>query len=174
VTALLTKYVREQGMRGPLLGEKYPEEFIREYNNLFRPPLANDAKKANRQIRATKEHLKVPDASGVLVCVNDNLRGIPPRMMLQLFGRILNGSCSSISAMVYLTNHYIDVPGNRYANLLWIPAYSPDAPGSLSPWINWLGREWGLFIERETGPLDNKIETPDDSFLAKSRAIRRD
>lgn len=172
VTALLERHVKEKGMRGPLLGERYSEEFIREFNDLFRPPLANIAKKANRQIRATKEHLNIPDANGVLLCVNDNLRGLPPMAMMQLFGGILNERYSSITAMVYLTNHYIHVPGNSYANLLWAPQYRGNAPDSLVQWVNWMGREWGLFIEQETVPFDNKIETNNDSILIGSKAIK--
>jgi hypothetical protein len=174
VTALLVRHVKEKGMRGPLLGERYPEEFIREFNDLFRPPLANIARKANRQIRSTKEYLKIPNANGVLLCVNDNLRGLPPMAIMQLFGQILSVRYSSITAMVYLTNHYIDVPGNNYANLLWAPQYSENAPDSLVKWVNSMGREWGLFIERETGPFDNKVETDNDSILTGSKAIRND
>ena len=171
--ALLQRWVKEKGLRGPLLGQPYPKEFLQDFDNLLRPPLAGIVKKANRQIKTTKEYLQIPDASGVLLCVNDNLRDIPPQQMMRLFCRILNGDCSSITAIVYLTNHYVLVPGNAYANLLWTTAYSENAPDTLPDWINWLGRQWGLFIEKETGPLDSKIETPDGTILAGSRAIKR-
>jgi hypothetical protein len=73
--------------------------------------------------------------------------------------------------MVYVTNHYFDIPGNSYANLLWAPAYSDSAPHWLVDFVNWLGRELSNFCENEMGPFDNRVESPDIS-LTGARAIK--
>ncbi|RYZ42960.1 MAG: hypothetical protein EOO71_05545 [Myxococcaceae bacterium] len=135
-------------------------DFVNGFIELFRAPLARIAKKANRQIRTTKEQLKLHDHRGVFLCVNNNLRDLSPTAVLQTFGRILNGSYSSIDAMVYLTNHYVTIPQSDHAHLLWSPMYSKTAPDSLSESINNLGRKWFDFCEREHGPFDSRYEGP--------------
>lgn len=139
--AVIDKHVRERGLRGPLLGQPYPREFLADLMEFYRRPLAGVAKKANRQIKETKDWLGMPNANGIFLCVNDNLKSLPPAEIMQLFCRILNGSCSSIEALVYVTNHYLHVPGSNLANLLWAPVYSDGAPDSLVEFVNWMGRK---------------------------------
>src|SRR5664279_4424437 len=93
------------------------ERYLSGYINLFRAPIANIVKKANRQIRETKKHLSLEDHRWILLCVNDDFRELPPRLIMALIARILLGSYSSIAAFIYLTNHYVRLPGVK------IPVY---------------------------------------------------
>ncbi len=170
--ALIQHYVIEKDLRGPLLGQPYPRQFLLDMVELFRPPLARIASKANRQIRETKKRLGAARACGLLICVNDNFRELEPPTVLWLLSRILNGAYSSISGLVYLTNHHVRVPGSEYANLLWAPMYSDSAPDSLPELVNSLGRQWAEFCEQRLGKFDSRIETEEVSLVRGTRIIR--
>lgn len=146
--------------RSPLSLDPYvATDYLRGFIDLFRPILARVAKKANRQLRETKKRLGLDDHRGILLCVNDNFRELPPAYILQAFGRILNGAYSSVDAMIYHTNHYVAIPGSDDAHLLWAPLYSEAAPAALVDFVNTLGRKWFDFCERTHGPFDTKRET---------------
>jgi hypothetical protein len=86
----------------------------------------------------------------------------------------LSHSYSSIDAFVYLTlNHYVDIPGNNDANLLWSPVYSKRSPDSLRGFVNKLGSQWFQFLETETGEFDNRIVTDDPASILQAKAIPR-
>jgi hypothetical protein len=62
---LIMKCFREIGMRGPLLGQPYPPEFVREFVRLFRPPLARIDKNKSPDQNFEKNilHCQPPPAS---------------------------------------------------------------------------------------------------------------
>lgn len=172
---LIAEYIAQKKMRSPLLGHPYPREYVRDFVELFRPPLARMAKKANRQIKETKANLNMPDARGILICVNDNFRSLEPRFILGLLTRILIGANSAIDGFIYHTNHYVHVPGNEYAQLLWITSYADNVPNSLVEFVDSFGRGWFDFIERVTGPFDSRTEVPhasDTKNILASKAIK--
>jgi hypothetical protein len=171
--AMLEQFAKEKRtIGGPFVGKPYSQEFIRSFILLFKPILARIAKKANRQIRSTKKHLHLPNARGLLICVNDEFRGLEPEFVMGLCGKILNGSYTSIDGFIYHTNHYIDVPWSEYAHLIWTTMYSDDAPMSLVDFVDNLGRRWFDFCENEGLPADTRVEGPRLS-LAGARAIKR-
>jgi hypothetical protein len=149
------------------LAAKYPgvdpddpsQPLRRELLRLLRNPLQRIINKANRQIKETKAELGLVDWRGVLICVNDNFRGVPPALVRGLMGHILAGtSYKSTTAVIYQTNHYIEVVENPYANLLWAPMYANDAGDDLVEFINDLGRKWRAYVEHLDGPFDNSEE----------------
>ena len=97
---------------------KVTAEYLKGFIDLYRAPLARIVKKANAQIKSTKHNLGYADHQGVILIINDRLRELPPRFMLATLARILNGSNSSIRAMIYLTNHYVVIPGDEYGRIL--------------------------------------------------------
>lgn len=83
-------------------------------------------KKANRQIRETKEKLVVPDAKGLLLLVNDGNFMLPPTMMMYLLAKMLNGKHSSINSVIYFSaNVNSSVPGVNAHCQFWIDALVP-------------------------------------------------
>lgn len=144
-------------------------DYLKGFVELFRPPLARIAKKANRQIRSTKQNLNVQDYRGIWLLVNDGFRELPPRLMLATLGRILNGSCGSVDAVIYLTNHCVIMPEDEFGRFLWTPLYSPNAPDGLVDFVDWLGRGWFDYEEKLTGPFDDRQEG-DDLSIVGSRA----
>ncbi|MBY5788088.1 hypothetical protein [Rhizobium leguminosarum] len=126
---------------------------------ILRAPLQRIIKKANTQIRETKQELGLTGFEGVLLCVNDNYKGIPPAIVLALISDILAGThFRSIRAAVYLTNHYIEHPDSPDALLLWHPLYSPLASDGLQEFINNFGRAWFDYSEEQLGPFTSRTE----------------
>lgn len=170
-TALHRELAQRFGL-GPILrGETEPAKFYaRAKRALYRAPLGRITKKANRQLRETRQAFGSEDFLGVLWLVNDNFRQIGSDLALDLLGSTLVGQNSNVRALIYTTNHYVDMPGSDLANLLWVPLYAEDAPDHLREWVNWLGSKWGDFCEQELGPFDKRTKGPDIS-LAATRPI---
>lgn len=137
--------------------EKYPpssDALADKVLELLRHPLARIAKKANKQVRETKLHMDLKGWKGLFICINDGFRQFPPQLVEHLFHRVLHGSCSSIASFVYMTNHYIELPGNPYALELWSPRYREPIDHELVSFVNKLGVEWGKYTESVLGPYD--------------------
>jgi len=152
VAALAAKYpgVHPDDPSQPLRGELIQE---------LKKPLQRIINKANRQIKQTKAELGLPDYRGVLICVNDNFRGAPPGLVAGLIGHILSGtSYKSTTAVIYQTNHYVELEELPYAALLWAPMYSDEAGPDLVEFINDLGRKWRAYSESLEGPYDHSEE----------------
>lgn len=173
---LVKKYLLESRMTfGAIFSNaEQPNEYIEDLLRLFRPALSRILKKANTQLKETKRELNRPSTPGILILINDDFLSLEPRFIMSIMCEILSHSYSSIDAFVYLTlNHYIDIPGNNYANLLWIPVYSERAPDSLTDFVNKLGSKWFQFLETETGKFDNRVVTDDAATILQAKAIPR-
>ncbi|MBE9095756.1 hypothetical protein [Tychonema sp. LEGE 07203] len=173
---LLEKYISDGRMTfGAIFrSAERPEEYSKDLLRLFRPALCRILKKANQQIKETKKELNFANNHGIILLVNDDFISLEPRFITSIICEVLTHSYSSIDAFVYLTlNHYVDIPGNDYANLLWIPVYSERAPSSLVDFVNKLGSQWCDFLEVEVGEFDNKVVTDDPSAILQARAIPR-
>jgi hypothetical protein len=143
--------------------ENGPAEFYAlRMLELFRAPLSRVAKKANKQVKQTKIALNDNSYRGVLWLVNDNFREVGFDLIFCTMCRILNGANSQIRALIYVTNHFVRVPDNDYANLLWVPVYANhEQDKGLPEFVNWLGTEWHNFIEAEMGSFDQRLTGPD-------------
>ena len=105
-----------------------PPRCAREYVDPIKKRLETSTiKKANRQIRETKQHFNVPDAKGLLILVNDGNYMLPPTMMAHLLFRILKGQHSNINSVIYFSvNENTSTPGIDTPSLFWIDALVPD------------------------------------------------
>ncbi|MFZ6644410.1 hypothetical protein ACO0LO_01730 [Undibacterium sp. TJN25] len=172
---LMTRLVKEKPeWRPALLGGDgtYPDWFPREFARIFRPALGRILKKANSQIKETKEKFNITSPTGVLLLVNEEFTSIDPTLICALVCDILANSYSSISAMVYVTvNRYVKIPGSNEPKLLWVPCYAPNAGNELVNFINTLGAKWGDFLEEKIGPFTSRIVTGDSTMLLNSKAI---
>lgn len=153
--------------------DRRPPEFNRDFVRLFRKPLARILKKANRQIRETKQSLSLPLHSGILFVVNDGLP-LEPQFVCALLGDILTHSYSSIDCCVYMTlNAYVQLPSSDHAHLLWVPSYSKRAPDALVAFVDSLGRKWSDLLGKEIGPWDVRVETTDPSVVRGAKLIKK-
>ncbi len=160
--------------RPELLGGngQYPSWFHAEFLRLFRPLVSRILKKANRQLRETKDHFGIKSATGVLLFVNDGFTSIEPRLIQGVAGNLLVTSYSSIDCFLYLgVNRYIVVPGNVTPCLLWSPMYSDRADNTLVSFIDNLGQKWAQFLESKIGPFTVMQETSDRDLLRGARSL---
>lgn len=160
-----TEFAHSKEMKAKLdkLFEKYPgidpddpDEPLRgEILQELKKPLQRIVNKANRQIKETKAELGLPDHRGILICVNDAFKGVPPPLVISLIANIMSGtSYKSITAVIYLTNHYVELDEIPYASLLWSPMYAESAGDDLVDFVNDLGRKWRAYAESIEGPYD--------------------
>ena len=98
-----------------------PEVCAREITNILKRKLEPILRKANSQIDATKTLLDVPDATGLLILVNDGNHAHTPDMMRHLLARSTNGQLSSIDCVSYFTvNERAAIPQSPKAARFWI------------------------------------------------------
>lgn len=174
--SLMKRLMAEDTAWTPLLfggNGEYPQWFYPEFVRLFRPPVSRVLRKANRQIRETKEYLGKSSPSGVLLFVNDGFTSLGPDVVQGLACSLLKDRYSSIDCFVYLTvNRYVEIKGSDVPRLIWAPTYSDRSDDSLHQFINDLGRKWFSFLEGKIGPftIDN-WETEDRDAIRGSKAI---
>jgi hypothetical protein len=133
--------------------------FYQEFFRILKVPFQRIINKANRQIKETKRELALAGFRGMIICINDNFRGVRPHIATGLLGRILDGkSYSSTHCLIYQTNHYVEIQESPDACLLWAPMYSPKASDDLVEFVNNLGRAWRKYVAELDGPFDSSEE----------------
>jgi hypothetical protein len=172
---LLSRVVAEDPSWRPMLlggSGRYPNWFPAEFVRLFRPQISRVLKKANRQLRETKQYFGRTEPTGVLIFVNDGFTGLAPDLVQALACNLLTHSYSSIDCFLYTTlNRYVAVQGTNVSRLIWAPTYSDRAPSSLQSFINNLGRKWFDFLECKIGPFDAREEFEDLTALRGSSVL---
>jgi hypothetical protein len=84
--------------------DQLPPECARELINVFRVPFETGIlKKANRQIRETKEHLNRSDALGLLFLANDGNSALDPEMTIYILHHALKTKFSHIDHVIYFS-----------------------------------------------------------------------
>jgi hypothetical protein len=150
----------------------YPDWFKIEFIRLARPGITRILKKANKQIRQTKEHFNAPNANGVLFFINDGFTGISPFLAQALACDALTNSYSSIDCFLYMTlNRYVEIDDSSEPKLIWAPSYSDRVDDSFVDFIDNLGRNWFDFLEEQIGGFTSRHEDSDRSILLNSKAI---
>jgi hypothetical protein len=166
------------------LAEKYPgvhpddrtQPLRRELLLLLRKPLQRIINKANRQIKDTKRALGLDQWRGITIRVNGGFRGVPPDLARGLIAHILSKtSYTNTDALIYQTNHYVELPDSPYAHLLWAPMYSDRAADDLVEFVNDLGRKWISYTQTKIGPFDavHERESIDLSRASIVSGVRR-
>lgn len=111
-------------------------------------PLRQALRKANKQIAATKHHLKMPDAFGLAVFANDKNFGLTPKSALSILSRAALGlSQCHIDGFVYTTPNVYHDTGENIAQSIWIPLYA-EGRESLADFVNSLGTAWFDYTEK--------------------------
>ena len=161
--------------RPGLLGGRghQPAWFNHDYIKIFKPHISRILKKANRQIRETKQKFDITTNAGLLLFVNDHFTHIPPQLTFSLICNLLQHSYSSIDCIVYFTvNRYVAIPGSKLANLIWMPAYSDKAEPWLCEFVNEFGAKWFENIQVKIGPFDESVQSDDSDFMNNASYIK--
>lgn len=173
--ALMHKLIKKEPDWKPFLlgGDgSFPKWFHIEFIKIFRPPLTRILKKANKQIRETKEYYNLKNNRGVVVIVNDGFNSLEPQFIISVISDILVNSYSSIDCMIYVTlNRYISFQISDTPSLIWSPLYSKKGEVFLHPFINDLGRKWFKYINKDINFTVEKIETDHPDVLLGAKAI---
>ena len=152
--------------------DNYPEWFIAEYIRIARPAISRILKKANKQIRETKEFYGYKDSKGIIIFVNDGFTSLAHNIVIALACDLLTNSYSSIDCFLYTTiNRYVEIEGSNEPKLLWVPIYSDKSPNELVSFIDNLGMLWFDFLENELGKFTSRIKTENRNILKNSKSI---
>lgn len=81
-----------------------PHEMGREFVRTLGGPIRGAVRKANRQIRRTKEVLGMPGAHGVLLLCNTGASSLSPHVILYELHHALGAEHASINSAIYLTH----------------------------------------------------------------------
>jgi len=174
---LMKRVVAEDPEYRPALfgGKGEPQWFGREYVRIFRPPLTRILKKANAQIKETKDHFKMKSNSGIAIIVNDGFASVGPDRVRALMAQILSTSYTSIDCCIYMTvNRYVEVAGSDVPRLVWAPMYSDRATDGLDTFVDKLGDQWFDYIQTVIGPFTigkTEYQSESDTPLRGARSI---
>lgn len=105
--------------------EGFSEEFAREIAELYRAPLHETIKKANRQIRETKHKLMMDKFHGLLILANNKHSALHPALAMWLLNDTFRRySFESINSVLYFTaNLKAEHPEIDKDLLVWIPSH---------------------------------------------------
>lgn len=124
----------------------------RELVTIASAPLKGVIKKANRQIRQTKDKLNLPTYKGLLLLVNDGNYALPPNTLNQLVGGILTGGYTSINCYVLLSvNMVAQVPGVEIPCMVWMPSFRSEEESIRPEIMDSLRDGWKSYHEQLTG-----------------------
>tara|TARA_R110002074_G_scaffold221339_1_gene391911 strand:+ start:6298 stop:7116 length:819 start_codon:yes stop_codon:yes gene_type:complete len=144
----------------------------KEISELYRKPIKGAMKKANKQIRETKENLNKESAHGLLILVNDKNKAVDPsRINWILAETFKRDSLSSINSVLFITlNMLATHPAINNDMLVWVEGYRD--PNFICPqglfdelrvsvnkhWENLIGQEIRL-IKLKITILSMKLST---------------
>jgi hypothetical protein len=153
--------------------KSYPIWFLTEYMRLSRPHISRILKKANKQIRETKDYFKITNRKGILLFVNDGFTGVDPYLVQATASDLLTSDYSSIDCFIYITvNRYVALENSNVPRLVWWPTYSDHSDDSLVDFVDDLGRKWFRFLDERIGPFTLRDgETPNHDILLGAKSI---
>lgn len=94
----------------------------KELHDIYLKPIRSLAKKANKQIRETKQNLNKENSHGLLILINDNNKLLEPSRAIELIGQCLRrDGLSSIDSVLYLTlNLTVTNQEESFEGLVWV------------------------------------------------------
>lgn len=129
-------------------GEPMPERVAARLRQQIANPVRQAMRKANKQIAATKHHLKIPDAFGLAVFANDNNFGLTPADALAILSDAALGlSECNVDGFVYMTPNVYHHTGDDIARSVWVPLYA-EGKEALGDFVNPFGTAWINYAEQ--------------------------
>lgn len=159
-----------------------PETCQNEWMDLLQAPLQrNVVKKANRQIKATKDALKKPAAKGLLLVASEGNFSLEPYALAYLLSRIIKKrkgdgtrQFSSIHWIVYFSaSMSIRIPEIGEDISYWIagPRGDEDENRVLENFLDHLRSGWLRYESKNPGELVRDIQLPLD-VLSKMKFVK--
>ncbi|MEK0337884.1 MAG: hypothetical protein QQN41_10675 [Nitrosopumilus sp.] len=124
-----------------------------EVANFAKEIVQRRIRKANKQIKLTKDHFGLPDAKGLLLLVNDGNYFLESNAIMYTLSRILKAKYTSINSVVYFTvNIVANMPGIDRNVLVWVDAAHRDTVDGVSRnFLDALREGWISFLKRKIG-----------------------
>lgn len=167
------------GIIGPIFGrvrvesKTLPETCQRELIDIYKPPIQRRIIKANKQIKATLNRLRIQDGKGLLIVVNDGNYALEANAVLYLINRILGKNFQQINSVVYCTvNMFASSPVTPKPTLFWANASRSYIPYIEEDFVMGLFRGWSAYLSRLRGEPIEEIRCNDPALVEHIRYTR--
>jgi hypothetical protein len=141
--------------------EPIPEEFVHAHMMLIRQQIEGITKKANKQIKQTKEKLGLSSAKGLVLYLNDGFYQPNPNLTMALIGDPMTRQMRSIDGyVVFNLRQKVFMPDDPFGRFFWLPKYRTSDDIDLSDFVNNLGAAWFRHLEELSGhKFESRIES---------------
>jgi len=145
--------------------DKLPQECAEELFCFASQAIARVVKKANVQIRDTKESLQLTNYVGLLLIANDGNFALPPNIIDKILKYVLAKKFSSIDYYVlFSVNMVTAIPGIDSPCTIWQPRGRTDTNPAIENFLNRLCEEWIAY-------RDNLLALPSQALGSENRGI---
>ena len=129
-----------------------PKELQTRIYEITTKSIKKRIRKANVQIRETKQELRLDEYSGLMILANDGVGSLPPAAFIYATQHALVRDFSEIKYFIYLTaNLFTQLRGAPMPTLFWIGFDMQKGPKMDEKFIDRLGRDWRSLVCRKTG-----------------------
>jgi hypothetical protein len=132
--------------------DRLPLECARQLIGLFKNPLEQPLKKANKQIAQTKQHLQCSEAIGLLILSNDGNYALDPEMTAHVLYHSLKEKYFSVEHVLLVSANVIThIPGVAAEVFPFISIDIPERRKLTEVFLNKLGICWTVVLRTATG-----------------------
>lgn len=132
--------------------DSIPDTCFQELYSLCSKSLKSVIKKANKQIRNTKNALKLSDHHGLLLLANDGNYALPPKTLLFFVAKILHHDFSEIEDFVIFSGNMLaSAPDISNPCYIWLSGNTQRGPYVSPEFIEQMRIEWRKNHEAITG-----------------------
>ena len=147
-----------------------PSDCQNEMISLYREPLARRIRKANRQIKKTKETLKREDAIGLLFLAQDGDYSVGPEAILNLASRCMKGGTyRAIDDIICFNAKPATRPGDQLGYMFWVHACRDTMRKVPDELLQSLNKAWRAELEATVGTPMTLLDRPPIEILDSLR-----
>lgn len=173
LTAIANRWVGEGLLRpehmkdGRFQTDDLPRQCAVEMFKVFSSPVREAIKKANKQIKETKEYFEVPNAKGLLILANDGNYSINPKLMIQILGNLLATDYTGLDSFIFFTpNMRAYTPQIDRQFNVWISGPTRSSANAVEPeFLSEIHQGWVSFLERKTGESVTQFHVDDHDMI---------
>ena len=151
-----------------LTSENFTPEYQQRLIKLYEKPVQRSIKKANQQIRETKEYLGKNAYDGVLLLINSGNFALDPAHVVQLIDRLLSREFySSINYAIFITvNLKAEHPSSDGDYMVWVTFYKRETGNeNFKQFEEALRKSWQKHLEYTLG-MQIPFRTVEDRFFS--------